>query len=431
MVCRRILGPPWLFLPLCVSTLLCFLSGCSNPELHLPAVPRKAALAFDKRVPAATKAVAEPEQANDREGIAYPEPEGKRPLFARARRCGECHEKMRNEWQVSAHARSTHSVAYVRAILSLPLPVRGECAACHLPGLPYGQDADAPGRRSEGVSCDGCHTVSAVTVDEVRARPTYSPDNGKRYGPILGASGHYFHDMAYSELHKKSEICAGCHHLMAFTFGGETRNIPVVTDYAGWKRYGHDRSCQDCHMPSDGPAPVARGSRARPDVPSHSFAGAATLGKQFRLEVSVDPREGQLTVEMAHAAGHLVPSGYVDRRLIVRATFYDQAGGIISYQDHAYGVFLEDDQGRPAPFFRATRVKEDRRMLPGRTYSALFKIPDSGDKASGQVASRVIVAILAARTAPELSAVYGEPDLLVLKSAAHSLVGGGSKSQGG
>ncbi len=388
-------------------------TGCSDPS---------------ERAPLAEPVQAEPVQA---EPVAKPAARQRLRLFARARRCGECHEKMRGEWQGSAHAKSTHSDAYQRALASLPPAVREECAGCHLPGLPFGQEAGGPQNPSEGVSCDGCHTVSAVHVDDVRATPVYSPESGKRYGPILGASGHYFHDMAYSELHKKSEICAGCHHLMSFTFAGEARTIPVVTDYSGWKRYGRDQSCQDCHMPADGKAPVARGSRARPDVPSHTFPGAMALGKQLRLEVSVDRQGGLVTVELAHSAGHLLPSGYVDRRLIVRATFHDQAGAVVGSQEQAYGVFLEDEKGQPAPFFRAVRVKADRRMIPGKTYASSFKIPEAPETGGtgGGPASKVVISILAARTAPELSAVYGEPDLLVLRSAVHTL--SGSRSQGG
>jgi hypothetical protein len=160
-------------------------------------------------------------------------------------------------------------------------------------------------------------------------------------------------------------------------------------------------------------------------VPSHACPGAAALGKQLRLDVSVDRHDGMLTVEMAHSAGHPLPSGYVDRRLIVRATYYDPAGAVLSFEDRAFGIFLAGKDGRPAPFFRAVRVTEDRRLLPGRTYALTFKIPEAG---KGPAPGRVIVSLLAARTAPELSAVYGEPDLLVLKTAPHMLQG--TKSQG-
>ena len=176
-------------------------------------------------------------------------------------------------------------------------------------------------------------------------------------------------------------------------------------------------------MPPRGTEPVARGSKPRPNVPSHGFPGAPVLGKAMQLKVLPNAKPGEIAVEIQHAAGHMVPSGFVDRRLIVRAEFFGAGDAKLHSEDQAFGVFLVDDQGKPAPFFRATKVKEDKRLLPGKPYQVSFKLPPASPTASGDAgAQRVTFTLLAAPTAPELAAVYGEPELTVIKSASHSPV---------
>lgn len=339
-------------------------------------------------------------------------------LFVRSTRCAECHEAIRTEWIGSAHAKASHSAAYRKSFTAAPAELQTLCNSCHLPSLAAGQATDEPGRPSEGVSCDGCHTISAVQMQKSAAAMTFDPSSGKKYGPIPGASGHYFHDMAYSPLHQRSEFCAGCHHLTAFKVAGSERPIPVVTDFSDWQRIGCKKACQDCHMPSRGTVPVARGSQPRPNVPSHTFPGAALLAKQVKFELLSRIKPGELAVEISHGAGHMLPSGFVDRRLIVRAEWLGADGSKLGTEDRVYGIMLSDDAGQPAPFFRATRIKQDRRMAPGKSYVESFRIPPAS---AGPAPVKLMLSLLAAPTAPELSAVYGEPELTVLRSTSANL----------
>ena len=353
-----------------------------------------------------------------------PAPAGAHPaLFVRSSRCGECHEKIHLDWGQSTHSHASRSTAYRKGLAAAGEAMRDFCQSCHLPSLAAGQPDEQPGRPSEGVSCDGCHTLSAVTITKTAAAMKFDPGSGKKYGPIVGATGHYFHDMAYSLLHTKSEICAGCHHLTTVKAGEKVLNIPVISNYSDWKLYGKGKTCQDCHMPSRGTEPVAKGAKPRANVPAHIFAGAVALGRQIRFELSQKGRPGEITVELQHNAGHMMPSGFVDRRLIVRAEFFAQNGSKLSSTDRAYGIKLVDAAGQPAPFFRAARVAEDRRMIPGKLYLESFPIPTvpvGATPATGAPA-RVTVSLLATPTAPELSAVYGEPELTVLRSTSLTL----------
>lgn len=341
-------------------------------------------------------------------------------LFVRSGRCAECHETMRGEWATSAHARASHSAAYRKSLAATPAELQGLCTSCHLPSFAAGQPSDEPGRPSEGVSCDGCHTISAVQVQKTAASMTFDPSSGKKYGPIPGASGHYFHDMAYSQLHQRSEFCAGCHHLTAFKVAGSERQIPVVTDFSDWQRIGCKKSCQDCHMPSRGSAAVARGSQPRPNVPSHSFPGAAALAKLLKFELAQRNKPGEIAVEISHSAGHMLPSGFVERRLIVRAEWLGADGSKLGTEDRVYGIILSDDAGQPVPFFAATRIKQDRRMAPGKSYIESFRIPPAapGSPAAPAGPVKLTLSLIAAPTAPDLSAVYGEPELTVLRSTS-------------
>lgn len=341
-------------------------------------------------------------------------------LFVRSGRCAECHETMRGEWATSAHARASHSVAYRKSLAATPAELQGLCTSCHLPSFAAGQPSDEPGRPSEGVSCDGCHTISAVQVNKTAAAMTFDPSSGKKYGPIPGASGHYFHDMAYSQLHQRSEFCAGCHHLTAFKVAGSERQLPVVTDFSDWQRSGCKKSCQDCHMPSRGSAAVARGSQPRPNVPVHSFPGAAALAKLLKFELAQRNKPGEIAVEISHSAGHMLPSGFVERRLIVRAEWLGADGSKLGTEDRVYGIILSDDAGQPVPFFAATRIKQDRRMAPGKSYIESFRIPPAapGSPAAPAGPVKLTLSLVAAPTAPDLSAVYGEPELTVLRSTS-------------
>lgn len=344
------------------------------------------------------------------------QPPAGRRRFSRAARCGECHEQLRKEWLGSAHARAAQSSAFQRALQQMGQgpawgAVRALCQSCHLPEVRLAGGEVGPKQAHEGVTCDACHTLAAVSVGPTSASVRFDVESGRKYGPLSDPASNYFHGMARSPLHERADLCAGCHHLMSFTWQGQARKIPVVTDYDGWMRYGQGRPCQSCHMPSRGSEPIARGGRVRPDVPSHAFPGAAALGRQLRLELSVDVRAGQLTVELSHAAGHMLPSGHVDRRLLLRVVYQDRAGSEIGSSEQSYGIFLVDDRGLPAPVFRATAVREDRRLPPGRVHREVFALPTDGRVA------RALVMLLSAPTAPELADSYGEPELSVLRSA--------------
>lgn len=192
-------------------------------------------------------------------------------------------------------------------------------------------------------------------------------------------------------------------------------------------------------MPSRGTEEVARGSKPRPNVPSHAFGGALAWGKLIRLELAANAKPGEINVEIQHNAGHALPSGYVDRRMLLRVEFFAANGSKIATEERSYGMKLVDASGQPAPFFQAVRIAEDHRLVPGRVHIETFKLPTAAAPAvppapgalgpAVAAASKVTLSLVAAGTAPELRAVYGEPTLVVIKTTSHPLPvrTGGSK----
>jgi hypothetical protein len=280
-------------------------------------------------------------------------------------RCEECHEKMRTEWQTSAHASAATAVGYVAARAQAGTP--RHCDGCHAPLAAY-LGADDPAAR-EGVTCDVCHNIKTVTVAAQRGRFALEVYDMVKYGPLCDADDHYFHRMGCSPLHGEAELCGACHQLV--TPGAGTDALPVLTTYADWKSgpYAEDGvTCQVCHMPGVR-AVVAEGSPARGNVPNHDFFGGPDRLRQRAIGLAVEATgTGEtivLDVKVANArAGHYVPSGLPARRLLVRAELVSADGSRLARDERWLGRKLVDARGAEVPFYRAVRVAEDTRIGP-------------------------------------------------------------------
>jgi hypothetical protein len=299
-----------------------------------------------------------------------------------ARRCGECHVKMENEWRDSAHARAAASPLYkamqaAGAQAAVGSDPADDCARCHAPLLAKLGPADPAAR--EGVTCDVCHSIPAVDVGRDGARFTLALQDNIKYGPRCDTPNHYFHKMGCSPLHRSARVCAGCHLYYRTTAAGQ--RLPVFTEYEEWQAGPHaarDTTCQDCHMPSTRDE-VAVGAGARADVPHHGFLGGhgQLRGKAIELELTA-VRAGSNVRIVARVtnrgAGHAVPSGLPERRLVLRVRATDARGGPLLSAERRYGRLLTDDRSAPVPFYLATRAGADNRLKPGETRKELFQL---------------------------------------------------------
>ena len=234
-----------------------------------------------------------------------------------APRCADCHDAMFQQWQGSAHARAASSPVF--AAMRRSVDDRAACDVCHRPLARYRAAAPAV---AEGVTCDVCHTLREITATKTPA-PRFELEVAQpvKYGPYCELADHYFHRMGCSPLHRKSALCAACHERQ----GDGSR---VYTTWSEWRetRYAERGvQCQDCHMPAVR-APIAEGGAVRDRVGDHRVAlpaGGASL------EVSARAEGEALAVTAAvvnKGAGHHLPTGSPDRRLVVRAVALDPAG---------------------------------------------------------------------------------------------------------
>lgn len=113
-------------------------------------------------------------------------------------------------------------------------------------------------------------------------------------------------------------------------------------------------------------APIAEGAAARDRVGEHSLAVAG--GPGLALEATARPDGDAIAVTVAvknGGAGHHLPTGSPDRRLVVRATAIDRAGSAGAPAEAAFGRLLVGADGRPAPHAAAARAGEDSRIPAG------------------------------------------------------------------
>lgn len=287
-------------------------------------------------------------------------------LFANpASRCGQCHGAFESQWRASAHARSESAPAY----LAMRAQAGPSCDACHAP-LDRLLPADDPAQH-DGVNCDVCHTITELTPRRSGAGFALHVDDMTKYGPLCDAKNNYFHKVGCSPLHARSEMCAACH--LMYTRAG-TEELPVFTEYDEWQasRYGAiGQTCQDCHMPEETSA-VAVGAKRRGGVAHHDFGAQ---DRHFRsaaltLRASLENEDGKLVVHATlrnEAAGHSVPTGLPERRVVLRVATFDSANRPVDQVERVYGRVLVDAQGQPAPFYQAARIAADTRIKVDET----------------------------------------------------------------
>jgi len=300
-------------------------------------------------------------------------------------RCAECHNKMHDEWSTSAHARAATSPAYLKMREGAGADGAG-CDDCHAPLAKRLHPGDLA--LAEGVTCEACHSIKAVTVRRTGAG--YELSLGRvKYGPLCDAKDHYFHRMGCSKLHAEATICAGCHlYYRPLPGGGE---LPVFTEYDEWHEGPYQaRECQSCHM-AGARAEVAVGAGVRNGVAHHGWLGkqrdlrARALTASALVTAVPDPaNKGKLRIEVSVqnvGAGHAVPSGLPERRIVVRATALAAGGAKQAAAEQAFGRILVDAAGKPAPFYAAVRVAADDRIPPKQSRKARLELeaPKAGE----------------------------------------------------
>jgi hypothetical protein len=346
-----------------------------------------------------------------------PTPDRERPA-----NCGNCHQAIYDEWRQSGHARAATNRRFhdLYDDLRREHPLGADvCSSCHAPTQkpgPFGafdmRDA-AQAQGLAGVHCDYCHKVQGSgpgTLGLSHGRYQLSllrPDpEGKHsqlfFGPLDDVDRG--EDVA-SQFQRDSRYCAACHEGVVF-------GVPVYSTYSEWKASPAARagtSCQSCHMTPTGTmtniAPGHGGVRRSPaTLGNHLFFDGSRLDMlrhALKLETAVRRLANSVEVDVeltAENVGHRVPTGFIDRQMILFVDGYDRGRALPAYQSPLLPEALgADEAGRPGrlyarvltdganatplPFWRGDPATlTDTRLRPGETDRLRFRFPIEADR---------------------------------------------------
>jgi hypothetical protein len=367
-----------------------------------------------------------PLPAEDNEDYRWVDPD---PDPAGRHNCANCHREIHQEWAQSGHARSATGRHFLSlyegsdwhgkpdvgwGLLRDKPDGSGVCNACHVPTMPFGGEdyfdaRSARGVAARGVHCDYCHKVQDLAGGEIGL--THGRFNLKLLRPAEGQLAFGPLDDvdrgedSYSPLYRDSRYCASCHEGIVF-------GVHVYATYSEWlaspaRREG--KQCQTCHM-----APTGRMTNMAPGrggidrdpmtLANHRFF-ARSQQEMLRAAVTVSTtlrrHDGEVNAEVevqADGAGHRVPTGFIDRHLILVAEAFDGAGkslaprggpvlsrlageALAGKSGSLFARVLKDYDGHaPAPFWQADLTPIDTRLTPGRPERLGFTFPPETDR---------------------------------------------------
>ncbi len=388
--------------------------------------------------------------------------------------CQNCHSQDANplsnlpfdEWVLDAHSQSTNNErfltmyagtdvygnqspltrkGYNRDYGSFPLPpdlslpyfgpgykidfpeTAGNCSACHAPmqaiSAPYGTDPTMVVEGAEGISCDFCHKIWAVNLDE-EGLPYPNMPGVLSYEFRRPGEGHQLflgplEDVApgedtFSPLQNQSEFCAPCHSAVfwdtqIYNSFGEWLDSPYSDPVSG-------QTCQDCHMPTgltDHFALIDEGGLAREPVTifSHLMPGAADedlLKNAISMSIEAWKENGEVKLQVAISndqTGHHIPTDSPLRHMILVVTAAAEDGTPLElingpvipdwggvgelvagyYGGHPgkiYAKVLEEFWTEVSPsgnYWSPTRIVSDNRIAAYETDTTHFKFVDPNE----------------------------------------------------
>jgi hypothetical protein len=333
-----------------------------------------------------------------------PDPQVEKP-------CGNCHAQIYEEWWGSPHAHSATNPRFLNLYDGSDATGRphvgwnlmaeypdgvGVCTNCHAPSVSPGDPAyfdlrQARGTDALGVHCDICHKVRDVYL------PTPGLTHGRDglallrpldeplfFGPLDDADQRAD---TYAPIYRHSLYCAPCHEGIVF-------GVHVYSTYSEWltsPQATAGQHCQACHMtPSGTLRNIAPGQGGVPRDPA-TLAGHTELGERgdrlrrcLQLEVRVQRDATRVRVDISVSltgVGHRLPTGYIDRQLILLVDAHDRNGALVdlsagprlpaivgSWAGHPGRLFAKQPQGfdgqSPVPFWRARPEMADTRLAP-------------------------------------------------------------------
>jgi hypothetical protein len=345
----------------------------------------------------------------DHEGYAWVDPT---PAVEDEQRCGNCHAEIQREWAGGAHARSAtgkhfrnlydgsdwHGRAAGWSLLTEHPNGAGVCASCHAPTVREDDPAlfdlrQVRGVAGQGVHCDYCHKIAGLGAGQIGLthgrflHRLQRPAEGQLFfGPLDDVDRG---EDAFSSFYRDSRYCAACHEGVVF-------GVHVYTTYSEWRQSPARQvglHCQSCHMKPTGRmvniAPGHGGIDRDPRTLANHLFWDGSQEEMLRrcLQLDMQPcwdaagLEARVTL-VARGAGHRVPTGFIDRQVILVVEGFTAAGlpaallrgptlpsavgaDLAGKPGRLYARILKDEAGRgPLPFWLASGSPEDTRLLP-------------------------------------------------------------------
>jgi hypothetical protein len=252
--------------------------------------------------------------------------------------CAECHVDIERQHRQAMMSQSyTHhwdEIEYFKLALPHALKeekvagVKAGCNGCHAPlaflagDIPPKPVAEGT-RANEGVSCDLCHSIVGFEGDVPFNFNFIAAPGDAKQGTRAGVESPG-HEIAVNPFLGTAEFCATCHNEK------DPWGLWVKATHLEWKESPQAEAgivCQDCHMPPGaGNSAPEMGGEDREDIRWHLFHGAHDDGKLAgAVEVRIHGRETEadvgdtvtLVATVANAkAGHMIPTGSVEERLV-------------------------------------------------------------------------------------------------------------------
>jgi len=314
---------------------------------------------------------------------------GPAPLLAQtwqsAAVCAGCHVEIHRTWQGSQHATAFTDPAFQLPYDRLRRENPGktfDCEQCHNPMrylLPQGDPRAAIFSR-EGVTCNFCHSVSAVDANGPFPRYRMRPE--VKFGPHPEGSGKGPHVRQFSRLLITSEICVGCHE-----FRNE-HGVQILSTGSEWEKSfyrGTGVHCQFCHLPELFDARFIDGKKKKGPI-DHAMVGGHSRERlaraiPIRARLVLAGKEARVVVSVKNElVGHATPTGLPTHRLRLAATLFDAAGNALDRREEMFERVVGDGTGkaltRPEEIFVSAReVLKDTRLQPKETREVRFSFP--------------------------------------------------------
>jgi len=222
--------------------------------------------------------------------------------------CNECHEKIYEEYQTSAHAKSYFTDELHKAIADKVSTKKYACASCHMPmanNLKELINGKArPDKRNkthtDAISCFFCHTIAYVKKAhkkniniKARQAENYKPT---LYGRLLNPDDSDKHSSSKNPIYGQ-KACMGCH--------SHKLNDNNVTIFRAMQDKQDSVKCIECHMPEVAGGAEKMDKKARGRHASHKFLGI--YDKKFRatgVDINISATADKIEVKLTNKMGH-------------------------------------------------------------------------------------------------------------------------------